>query len=158
MTDKRTLVRSKGNGVEVWGCNACEWARPRRRMIAGGTERREDLHAAFHQHNCEDYPGPRRLAGSTAQVHLYADDSGFASGDQLQFTWTLSYAGTDPAGKSIQLAPCTGVAKAIADQHQCFYAGSPGTYTVTLSITETASGPPSSSATSNTDTAPVPAQ
>src|ERR1035441_10125903 len=66
MTDKRTLVRSKENGVEVWGCNACEWARPRRRMIAGGTERREDLHAAFHQHNCEDYPGPRRLAGSTA--------------------------------------------------------------------------------------------
>jgi hypothetical protein len=91
-----------------------------------------------------------------SQVHLYADDSGFASGDQLQFTWTLSYAGTDPAGKSIQLAPCTGVAKAIADQHQCFYAGSPGTYTVTLSITETASGPPSSSATSNTDTFSIP--
>src|ERR1035438_10099198 len=66
MTDKRTLVRSKGNGVEVWGCNDCEWALPRRRMIAGGAERREDLHAAFHQHNCEDYPGPGRLAGSTA--------------------------------------------------------------------------------------------
>ena len=66
MTDKRTLVRSKGNGVEVWGCNACEWARPRKRMIAGGAERREDLHAAFHQHNCEDYPGPGRLEGSTA--------------------------------------------------------------------------------------------
>ncbi len=89
-------------------------------------------------------------------VHLYADDSGFASGDQLQFAWTLSYAGTDPAGKSIQLAPCTGVANAIPDQHKCFYAGSPGTYTVTLSITETASGPPSSSATSNTDTFSIP--
>ncbi|HEX7501020.1 MAG TPA: hypothetical protein VF524_12055 [Polyangia bacterium] len=90
---------------------------------------------------------PQRLLCS--QVHLYADNSGFASGDQLlQFTWTISYTGTDPAGKSIQLAPCTGVAEAIADQHRCFYAGSPGTYAVTLSITDTA--------TSNTDTFSIP--
>lgn len=66
MTDKRTLVRSKGNGVEVWGCNGCEWALPRTRMVAGDIEKREDLHAAFHQHNCEDYPGPKRLAGLAA--------------------------------------------------------------------------------------------
>jgi hypothetical protein len=94
-----------------------------------------------------------------SQVHLYADDSGFASGDQLQFTWTLSYTGSDPAGKSIQLAPCTGVAKAIPDQHKCFYAGSSGTYNVTLSITDTATDPTSgssSSATSKTDTFSIP--
>src|ERR1035437_9844641 len=65
MAEKRSLVRGKENGVEVWGCNACEWALPRLHMIADGLKIREDLHAAFHRHRCEDHPGPRRLAAAT---------------------------------------------------------------------------------------------
>jgi hypothetical protein len=88
-----------------------------------------------------------------SQVHLLADNSTFTPGDHLQFTWTLSYAGTDPAGKSVQLADCVGMANVKTDQ--CFYAGSPGTYTVTLSIADTAAGS-STPVISNTDTFVIP--
>jgi hypothetical protein len=82
----------------------------------------------------------RRLC---SQVHLSAENSGFPAGDKIQFKWSIQYEGADPAGKSVQLGPCTaGVPTGMADLHRCFTAGSPGVstagkYTVTLSLTDT---------------------
>jgi hypothetical protein len=87
---------------------------------------------------------PRPLC---SQVHLSAENSLFPAGDSLKFNWGITYDGTDPAAKSVQLSACTGsvatcanVGTDKADQHRWFYAGSPGTYTVTLSIQDTAPG------------------
>ena len=77
---------------------------------------------------------PRPLC---SQVHLSAEDSTFPAGDKLKFNWSLQYSGTDSTGKSVQFAACAGVATDKTDQHQCFYAAGPGTYTVTLSIDDT---------------------
>jgi hypothetical protein len=72
-----------------------------------------------------------------SQVHLSAESSKFVASDQLQFNWSLQYSGSDPAGKSAQLATCAGVATDKTYQHRCFYAAAQGTYTVTLSIAAT---------------------
>jgi hypothetical protein len=76
---------------------------------------------------------PRPLC---SQVHLSAEGSTFTLGDQ--FNWTLQYTGTDSAGKSVQLSPCTGVVDSKKDQHRCFYAAAPGGYAVTLQIVDSA--------------------
>ncbi len=87
----------------------------------------------------EDVSGA--LSGATrplcSQVQLSAESSTFPAGDQLQFDWSIQYSGSDPSGTSVQLATCSGVDKSKTDQHRCFYAGVPGSYTVTLSITDT---------------------
>ena len=74
---------------------------------------------------------PRPLC---AQVHLSAACSTLSADDNIQFNWSLQYSGTDPRGKSVQLAACTG--GATDNSEQCFYAAGPGTYTVTLSTTD----------------------
>lgn len=68
-------------------------------------------------------------------IHLSADKSEFptSKNDQVDFKWSA----TDPGGASIQTGDCGGVADGVKVQHFCFYAGVPGTYTVTLSITDT---------------------
>ena len=88
------------------------------------------------------------------QIHLSAETSSFQAEDKPQFNWILQYSGNDSAGKLVQLTKCAGVATDKTDQHQCFYAAGPGTYTVTLSINDTVvlSG---STATSDPFTIPV---
>jgi hypothetical protein len=76
---------------------------------------------------------PRPLC---SQVHLSAESSTFIPGDQ--FNWSIQYTGTDSAGKSVQLSPCTGVVDSKKDQHRCFYAAGPGGYAVTLQIIDSA--------------------
>ncbi len=102
---------------------------------------------------------PRPLC---SQVHLSAESSVFPTGDSLKLDWSIQYTGTDPVAKSVQLSACTGsvascanVATDKANLHRWFYAGSPGTYTVTLSIEDTLSGS-SVPVISNTDTFVVP--
>jgi len=100
-----------------------------------------------------------------SKVHLSAEGSTFPTGDQLQpgeqvqFNWSLQYTGADSAGKSVQLSKCADLATGQSDQqHQCFYAAGPGTYTVTLSITDSlgSTGTPTTTSTSETATFVVP--
>ena len=70
-----------------------------------------------------------------SSMHLSAEGSDFLDGDQ--FNWSIQYTGSDPSAKQPQLAPCDGIVAKKADQHRCFYAGSPGDYKVTLTITDT---------------------
>lgn len=74
---------------------------------------------------------PRPLC---SPMHLSAEKSDFLAGDT--FDWTIAYTGTEPAPKVPQLAECPGVAVNKAKQHRCFSVGSPGSYTVTLTITD----------------------
>jgi hypothetical protein len=70
-----------------------------------------------------------------SEIHLSAESSNYPDQDSITFTWQMLYAGTDTAGKSISLAACDGVT-ANKDAHRCFYAGTSGTYTVTLTISD----------------------
>jgi hypothetical protein len=83
-----------------------------------------------------------------SQIELSAEKSKFPADDQLQFNWSMQYSGTDSKGVTTQLARCDGVAATatLPDQHQCFYAAGPGTYNVTLSITDT---PPAGGSTTD---------
>jgi hypothetical protein len=78
-----------------------------------------------------------------SDIHLSAATSKFPRDktyDTVDFNWTLVYSGPDPNGASVHLGECTtGVAQDVGDQHRCFYAAVPGTYTVSLSITDTPS-------------------
>jgi hypothetical protein len=67
-------------------------------------------------------------------MHLSSEGPSYPQGDKLKFNWSLKYAGSDTAGRAVQLTTCAGVAADKTDQHRCFYAAGPGTYTVTLSI------------------------
>jgi hypothetical protein len=77
-----------------------------------------------------------------SQIHLSAKST-IPPGDKPTFTWSMDYEGNDSSGK---LAECTGVT-ADKDQHRCFSASAPGTYTVTLSIQDayTSNGNPRTS-------------
>jgi len=68
-------------------------------------------------------------------MHLSAETSDFLDGDQ--FNWSIQYTGSDPSAKQPQLASCSGIEAKKDTQHRCFYAGSPGTYKVTLTIIDT---------------------
>jgi len=90
-----------------------------------------------------------------SQIHLSAENSIFWPTDKIQFNWTIRYDGSDPSAKSVQLTDCAGMARVNTDQ--CFYAGSPGTYTVTLGLKATALvNGSSTSVDSNTDTFVIP--
>ena len=71
-----------------------------------------------------------------SQIELSPEQSRFPLGDQIAYNW----AGTDPNGSNVQLVACNGASRKPTDTHRCFYAAAPGTYTVTLSITDTPSG------------------
>ena len=87
-----------------------------------------------------------------SQIELSAEKSRFPADDQLQFNWSMHYSGTDSKGMTTQLAECPGIVAKLKDQHRCFYAAGPGTYTVTLSITDT---PPDGSAADVLTSLPV---
>ena len=72
---------------------------------------------------------PRPLC---SQVHLSAAGSTIPPGDTPTFSWS----GHDLSGNSLPPIDCTGVTTN-KDQHFCFSASAPGTYTVTLSIHDT---------------------
>jgi hypothetical protein len=79
---------------------------------------------------------PRPLC---SQIHLSAENSRYPLGDKdkIEFNWTLQYSGTDSAGTATQLGACDNVSTKV-EQHRCFYAAAPGTYTVKLAITDIA--------------------
>jgi len=64
-----------------------------------------------------------------SQIHLSAEGSKIPPGDTPTFTWS----GNDPSGTLLQPIDCTGVTTK-KEQHFCFSASAPGTYTVNLSI------------------------
>ena len=66
-------------------------------------------------------------------VHLSAKNSTYPANDQVQFNWSMQFAGTNPTGNTIQLARCPGIA---SDVDQCFGASVSGLYTVTLTIAD----------------------
>jgi hypothetical protein len=70
-------------------------------------------------------------------MHLVAEGPIFLEGDH--FDWSIKHTGGDVSAKQPQLAPCTGIEANKDAQHRCFYAGSQGTYTVTLTITDASS-------------------
>jgi hypothetical protein len=72
-----------------------------------------------------------------SQIHLSAESSTYPDQNPISFAWQMVYAGTDSAGKSISLGPCDGITTN-KDAHRCFYAGVTGTYTVTLTISDSA--------------------
>jgi len=67
-----------------------------------------------------------------SQVHLSAKPT-IPPGDTPTFRWS----GQDSSRNSLQPIDCTGVTTTNKDQHLCFSASAPGTYTVTLSIRDT---------------------
>ena len=79
--------------------------------------------------------------GLCSNVHLSAERAVYDTKNTLELDWTMDYSGSDPTGaKSVQLAECSGVPSEKKDQHRCFYANVPGTYTVSLTISEIATG------------------
>jgi hypothetical protein len=74
-----------------------------------------------------------------SQIQLSAAQSVFVEADDIEFKWTLDYAGPDPAGKQTQLVDCPNP-KPQRHEYQCFYAAVPGVYTVTLTVTDTPQG------------------
>jgi hypothetical protein len=68
-------------------------------------------------------------------VHLSAEKSNVTEGDALDFNWIIQYSGSDPSAKP-QSTPCPPDDKSKPERNLCFYAGSPGTYKVTLQITD----------------------
>jgi len=68
-------------------------------------------------------------------IHLSAESSTFpkSKDDEVKFSW----AATDPSGGSITLGYCGGIPDQVKEQHRCINAAVSGTYTVTLSITDT---------------------
>ncbi|HEX7598849.1 MAG TPA: hypothetical protein VF518_11585 [Polyangia bacterium] len=81
-----------------------------------------------------------------SNIRLSAENSIFAPGDPVSFSWDLQYTGTDSTGKSVKLAPCTGISADKADQHRCFTATVPGPYQVNLTVNDTATNPPKGTA------------
>ncbi len=72
-------------------------------------------------------------------VHLSGRNSTYPTdpGDQVPFNWTMVYSGTGPAGSTLQLTDCPGIAGDVPHIDQCFVASVPGQYTVSLTITDT---------------------
>jgi hypothetical protein len=81
-----------------------------------------------------------------SNIRLSAENSIFAAGDPVSFSWDLQYTGTESTGKSIRLVPCPGISADKADQHRCFAATAPGTYQVNLTVNDTATNPPKGTA------------
>lgn len=76
-----------------------------------------------------------------APIQLSALTSRTTEGDTVAYDWRVDYAGTDPKGSKVNLAPCPSATTQVKQgATQCFTAAAIGTYTVTLTITATAPG------------------
>ncbi len=75
-----------------------------------------------------------------SQIQLLANISTPTTGDQVAYNWTLQYSGANPAGKNTQLTGCgdssSGQPSAQSPQQRCFYAGADGTYTASVTVTD----------------------
>jgi hypothetical protein len=70
-------------------------------------------------------------------VRLSAKQSIYFPEDTLSFDWSLGYSGPDPNGGLVQFVDCDGVTTDLDKKlNRCFPTGVPGTYTVSLSITD----------------------
>ena len=89
-----------------------------------------------------------------SEIQLSGEHSFFLPDDQIDFGWTLDYAGADPKGKQTQLGACQGATPSKPGAYQCLFAAGSGTYTVGLVITATPPGtaPGSTSSASSTKT------
>lgn len=75
-----------------------------------------------------------------SEVRLSAASSDFPrdpAADQVTFNWALDYGGGEPGGQDVELGECADLGGAGREQQRCFRASVPGTYTVSLSITDT---------------------
>ena len=68
----RSLVKRKDGRVVRWGCDSCAWMRPNLTTIG---EPRENLHAAFHMHRCEQ----NQMAQKSVAEHFMPLNNGRAS-------------------------------------------------------------------------------
>jgi hypothetical protein len=72
-----------------------------------------------------------------SQIELSAAASSFLPFDPVQLQWTLDYSGPEPTrGKAARLAACADRTPTSPGAYQCFYAPVPGTYRVTLTVTD----------------------
>jgi hypothetical protein len=71
-----------------------------------------------------------------SQVQLSAAQSTGQPSDDLKFSWSLDYTGTDPNGKLVKLTDCPGRTPPTPGAYQCFYSAAPGEYVVTLVVTD----------------------
>lgn len=69
-------------------------------------------------------------------VHLTAEKSMDPDDEPLQFSWSLQYTGSDPAGSNVKLDTCASVASSEADRHRCFAPQVPGPYRVMVKVTD----------------------
>ncbi len=89
-----------------------------------------------------------------SQIHLFAENTDYPSGDPLQTSWTIEYSGSDPTGSSVQLSACDGVTTNKA-AHRCFSASLLGTYKVSVAIVNSADPTAPASNTSDAFVIPV---
>lgn len=58
MAGKRNLVFDRKNGVDIFTCSDCGWARPYPRLGAEYPD--AELKDAFDQHVCDQHPRPKK--------------------------------------------------------------------------------------------------
>jgi hypothetical protein len=86
-----------------------------------------------------------------SSIHLVAREPSFPR-EELDYKWDVQFSGATP----VELATCSDVKEAVAAKtHRCFSVAAPGTYQVTLTITDTPKGGQPTVSTPATFTVPV---
>ena len=61
-------METRENGVQVWKCSNCGWARPYPQLVQNETDSRDGLLRAFVRHLCAEHPRGRRARKDVNQV------------------------------------------------------------------------------------------